>query len=87
MKTITLFFGLLLICNYSFADSYAVYDEMGKIVNVIVYDGIVEYDETVFHGAKAKKVLLGKDETGHSVGIGNTYIDGKFEKKETDLIP
>lgn len=60
---------------------YAVYDkDTGEIINVIVYDGIAKYDETVFHGSNTGKVLLGKTNLDENAGIGNKYINGKFEK-------
>ncbi len=80
MKTLIICFGLF-ICSISFADSYAVYDKNNEIINVIEYDGIAEYDEKVFHGSDAKMLLLGKTDLGENVGIGDTYINGKFEKK------
>ena len=66
-------------------NTYAVYDkDVGDIVNIIVYNGIAEYDETVFHGVKARKILLGKTDLGVNIGIGDKYINGKFEKIEND---
>ncbi len=65
---------------------YVVYNkDTDKIVNVIEYDGIAKYDETVFHGEKAQKVLLGKTDAGGNVSIGDKYEDGKFIKVEKEI--
>lgn len=69
----------------SFADVYAVYDDTDEIINVIVYDGIAEYDETVFYGAKARKVLLRMTDLGENVSIGDTYENEKFIKKIIEI--
>ena len=79
MRILIICFGLF-ICSISFADTYAVYNNDGDIVNVIAYDGIAEYNEKVFHGSDAKMLLLGKTDLGENVGIGDTYTNGKFEK-------
>ena len=73
----------LFTCNVSFADIYAIYDkDTGEIVNVIVYDGIAEYNEKAGHGNKAKKVKFPKIERDKDIGIGDEYKNGKFKKKE-----
>jgi len=77
-----LFIAILLFPYIAFADSYAVYNkDTGEIINVIVYDGVAEYDETVFHGVKAKKEELKQEDKDKGITIGDEYKDGKFEKK------
>lgn len=77
MKIIIALF-LLFFSKPTYADSYAVVDNDGNVVNVVEWDGVSKY-------SAGEDITLQKDATGN-VKKGWTYIDGEFSPPDAQTL-